>query len=1593
MTISHNILKTKTGRFCFVAYLSFVVGLSFLPRLSYAADYSVQSIGDWTTDFDNPETLAGVLQLIEGGDTAVTLTANAFNSGAWDNWASGNGYSVLFKLGDSVTADNINFDLGGFTLAGTSLDINTGTSTFSFTNGTLGSTAYAFGIGVNGDATVSLDSTVYLNASALTIGSATTRTQFSSAGEINSAGNITVTGQNTTFLSSGSVTASGTVSIKNGADASFSAGSLTANQVLVDSGASFELSGGTSTLGTLSVSDGSSVTISNGSSLAATTLVDVSDSSSLSLLDGSLTSAALSVNESLVTVSGSNSVADITNALSLSSGSSLTLSSGGQIMAGSLSVGGSTVTVSGAGVLDITGTLSLSADSSMSLSNSTLTAGTLSVNGQFTSTNGSITVNNLIVDGVSFTASADTPPTYTATQSKITGSGSLEINSALSVLNGSSADISGFDVTSQSAFAITVDGYAASPDDLLTYRSSLKIADDINADSVNIAVINGGLLSGANNISVSGTGNLNISGAVIEEGFSYRSTLNAGGSLSIFDGGSVSIANGGILTGITSIDLAKTGAGSLTITGSPASGYASNLAASGALTIGEQVGSNGTLLVSGSGFLSTVGTANLGVLGNATVTIQGNTENGRSTWRNTGNFVTGAGEVSFNVLSGAYAQVTGSASVGNDSTNLASVRVSGASNKSNATWQVQGGLTVADTGDASVRVENGGAISVTGNTVLANEDGTTAMVTMTGGTWSSSGGLTVGKGDDTTVNVTMSGGTLSSSGGIVLGAGEDSTVNVTMTGGAWSSGNGSTILGQAEGSVVKISMSGASWSAGGSASAFTPSLGNTSLSMSGGTFGISGLFSMAGHDDTYANGFGVASFTGSTLNINGSFYNMNTSALMADSLGRTVIQGGATLSGRGSIIAGEYIQIFSSTITPGTRSWQDFNAANDNLTGLGTLNLHSSQGVLFDKVKFQTQLDWSDLSDKVVVYGDLSITDTFTIDIDRILDGKYLLVETDGGVISDYAAKSIADFLTSASSEFTLNGKSIKGNDRIDFASGLYTSLEDSGTKLYLNVDSLTDGNQEIYWVGNESSVWNMVSKNFDDTNTANTKQFLDGDTVIFDSDVSQNNDIVITGDSIYGGNVIVNEVQVLGDSDFSWSYDSNGKGSIIAYDSPFYTTLDSKNPDHLLNPSGALIKVGDGTLTISNSNEFYGGIYLGDIFGNSGGKIVIKNTLALGSYDSGSGFLKKGVIFVNENSMLELDDGISISNRFVIGDGKTLTIAVPGDLMIYGNNALSDLEEGAGGINGGRGGGLFISDKGLVIYMSSTDGTMTITENKAKYGGGIYAMQGYALDAKTIITENYASISGGGIYAEKDFEISPYAVVEQNFANSYGGGIYVGGTNQGQTLTVHGGVEIIGNLTAANYGAGLYIDGGYVADLVTAYSAVDSVLKRPEFLGGDIWIEGNYAKVSVDPDAPQNISRVDTSEGILNGIHLAYSNGAGASLNIKGPYNTYLYDGITGDSGTNILMQGILAVNSDPDKNTSHTLASGQMGTMILRNDSAFYGNTTVSDGATIRLESYENSGETVEAVYGRSGANTFTLASDSFLTGEGQLLRVRSI
>ena len=199
------------------------------------------------------------------------------------------------------------------------------------------------------------------------------------------------------------------------------------------------------------------------------------------------------------------------------------------------------------------------------------------------------------------------------------------------------------------------------------------------------------------------------------------------------------------------------------------------------------------------------------------------------------------------------------------------------------------------------------------------------------------------------------------------------------------------------------------------------------------------------------------------------------------------------------------------------------------------------------------------------------------------------------------------------------------------------------------------------------------------------------------------------------------------------------------------------------------------------------------------------------------------------EGTGFNLTDGI-IRKNSATGNGGAIFLYIGRGLSVSGGTISENTAENGGGIysnkktTAGRpsmvkisggvisknhanelGGGIHLN--GARINGNNKFSGCEISENTAKYGGGIYIEFGeIGSFENNIVSGNKAEIDGGGIYLRTDtFTLSTGSKVYSNTASGNGGGIYACAYSNTSKLTVSENADIYENKANAS-GGGIYI-------------------------------------------------------------------------------------------------------------------------------------------------------------------------------------------
>ena len=286
-------------------------------------------------------------------------------------------------------------------------------------------------------------------------------------------------------------------------------------------------------------------------------------------------------------------------------------------------------------------------------------------------------------------------------------------------------------------------------------------------------------------------------------------------------------------------------------------------------------------------------------------------------------------------------------------------------------------------------------------------------------------------------------------------------------------------------------------------------------------------------------------------------------------------------------------------------------------------------------------------------------------------------------------------------------------------------------------------------------------------------------------------------------------------------------------------------------NKKGAIVSRSEKTLTVKNSTfKNNKGIHNGGAISMNSGNLVVDNSNFEGN-ETGKGSYMGGAIFINNNYYGKITNSTFKKNKSIKNHGGA--IASNGSLEIKNSTFEENTAKRDGGAiyvnigteNGnvdakididnitvnknkaekGNGGGLYLAinhlyynaGKGEFLGRHNTIKNSTITNNEAKYGGGLYLSEIGADIEDTKILNNTYTAQGGGIFAtiDKQFpdgntndiklvnsEIKNNKIKEGSIGDDInGGGAYI---SKGNIVTDNSTIEA----NEAQYGGGVYLEG-----------------------------------------------------------------------------------------------------------------------------------------------------------------------------------------
>lgn len=309
--------------------------------------------------------------------------------------------------------------------------------------------------------------------------------------------------------------------------------------------------------------------------------------------------------------------------------------------------------------------------------------------------------------------------------------------------------------------------------------------------------------------------------------------------------------------------------------------------------------------------------------------------------------------------------------------------------------------------------------------------------------------------------------------------------------------------------------------------------------------------------------------------------------------------------------------------------------------------------------------------------------------------------------------------------------------------------------------------------------------------------------------------------------NLIVTKNQTVG---LSGNYARTGGGGIAAVNAAVTlnnVAVTENNRSAIINGGGSIFAEG-GSLTIKGST------IEGNSSNGTGGGIFAENTLV--NIDTS---------FIQKNHTQNNGGGIYIANdRGICNQTHPFTFSEKATTMPEGESSISNTTIGDN-IANGLGGGMYIGNEICLRISNSTItgnrvenpnkdgqgggivgysmGELTldhteITDNKADYGGGIYALctavanTHITLQNGSSINKNSATSFGGAIYGAPVLKGIPLSITvesssiyDNEAANGAGIAIYNRFDKKDATITIKSGGKLYGNKATNGYGGGIY--------------------------------------------------------------------------------------------------------------------------------------------------------------------------------------------
>jgi T5SS/PEP-CTERM-associated repeat protein len=300
--------------------------------------------------------------------------------------------------------------------------------------------------------------------------------------------------------------------------------------------------------------------------------------------------------------------------------------------------------------------------------------------------------------------------------------------------------------------------------------------------SASLSINTGGLVSDSDGV-LMGEGAGSVGTAIVDGGGSQWNYRH-GMFIALFGQGTLAVQNGATVAGDGgAVGYYAGGSGTVTVSGS-----GSQWTNTGEVVVG--VGGQGTLTIQNGGVVTSAGGSQIGLVsgGMGSVTITGS----GSQWRYTNGLTTGqSGQGTLTITDGGALTGDGG-NIGLNSGGVGMVTVSG----SGSQWTNQGyGLTIGASGTGTLTIEDGGMVTA-GVSVLGYNSGGGGDCDGTGSQFNASGELTVGLGGQGNLTV-QNGATGTSANGLTIGGtpGSMGTVTIGDPGSRWTNTGSQVVVG------------------------------------------------------------------------------------------------------------------------------------------------------------------------------------------------------------------------------------------------------------------------------------------------------------------------------------------------------------------------------------------------------------------------------------------------------------------------------------------------------------------------------------------------------------------------------------------------------------------------------------------------------------------------------------------------------------------------------------------------------------------------------------------------------------------------------